>query len=257
MSRSARALVGMSASVGESSSGLVRVGRSDARSQVNDVYRQVSRLLPSSLLLARTQTLRLRIPGREPVSIMHTGASSAVSHPRPRPLRPARRCGGRDWAVFFVPLPARGRCALDRVRREPSLGGGSWRGGIAPAGGARPPARVGLRTLSVPAHVDMDARRVLLAAFRRGWEEVVMLFNRSICAARRLRVREGVLTLRFPWPGDVSHVLRELGLPLMVAVDDDDEFARLSVLRDREDYIVVDSMGGMKASNIRRAAVIQ
>ncbi|KAH9031999.1 hypothetical protein EDB85DRAFT_2145751 [Lactarius pseudohatsudake] len=34
-------------------------------------------------------------------------------------------------------------------------------------------------SLSVPAHVDADAQRVLLAEFRRGWEEAVAMFNGS------------------------------------------------------------------------------
>ena len=50
---------------------------------------------------------------------------------------------------------------------------------------------------------------------------------------------EGVLTLRFPWPGEEGHALREHGLPRMVVVDDDGMFARLSVVRDREDCPVV------------------
>ncbi|KAH8987408.1 hypothetical protein EDB86DRAFT_3082319 [Lactarius hatsudake] len=182
-------------------------------------------VLASSPLLARTQTLRLHIPGREPVSIMHAGASSAASHSRPRPLQPARRCGARDWAVF----PHHCLLADDALLIEYDEN----RHLVAAPGveESRPgevhvlPRALALRTLSlpVPAHVDMDARRVLLAAFRRGWGEAVVLFNRSICAARQLRAREGVLTLRFPWHRDVGHALRELGLPMMVAVVDDDD----------------------------------
>jgi len=65
------------------------------------------------------------------------------------------------------------------------------------------------------------------------------MFNRSVCAARRRRAEEGVLTLRFPWPGEVCHTLREHGLPGVMVVDNDDEFARLSVTRDGADCPVV------------------
>lgn len=54
-----------------------------------------------------------------------------------------------------------------------------------------------------------DARRVLLAAFRRDRGEVVVMFNGSICSA-----------------------LREHGFPRMEVVDDD-ELARLSAIGDR------------------------
>ncbi|KAH9081499.1 hypothetical protein EDB83DRAFT_550695 [Lactarius deliciosus] len=121
-------------------------------------------VLASSPLLARTQTLRLCIPGREPVSVMHAGGQpsltvrdlltfrvsiadvSSILRSLPPSSSTAAACStmrGARLGRFSAPLHARGRCALDRVRREPSLGGGSWRGGITAAGGARPPARVG------------------------------------------------------------------------------------------------------------------
>ncbi|KAI9444647.1 hypothetical protein H4582DRAFT_2070373 [Lactarius indigo] len=103
------------------------------------------------------------------------------------------------------------------------------------------PRALALRTLSlsVLAYADPDARSVLIAAFWRAWGEAVVMFNRSKCAARQLRAKKGVLALRFPCPDDVGHTLREPGLPRMVVVDDDDEFSRLSVLRDSDDCPVV------------------
>lgn len=86
-------------------------------------------------------------------------------------------------------------------------------------------------------------QRALLAAFRRGWGEAVVMFNASIFDARRRRAEEGVLMLRYPWPGEVGHVLREHGLPGMVVVDNDGEIARLSVTRNGEDCPVVSLAG--------------
>ena len=47
------------------------------------------------------------------------------------------------------------------------------------------------------------------------------------------------MTYRFPWPGEVGNALQEYGFLGMVVVDDDDEFARLSEVRDAEDCPVV------------------
>lgn len=232
-------------------------------------------VLASSPLLARTHALRLRIPGRGLASIVHSGrrppalpcttlldlstsrvsiadvSSLLRSLPRLRHLI-LDRCGlldgagPRDWAVFAYHCLLAGDALMLEYDVNRHLAA-AHAGAASGAGEARPrevrvlPRALALRTLSlsVPVGVDADARRVLLAAFRRGWGEAVAMFNRSVCTARRSRAEEGVLTLRFPWPGEVGHALREHGLPGMVVVDDDDEFARLGVARDGEDCPVV------------------
>lgn len=145
-----------------------------------------------------------------------------------------------DWAVFAE------HCLLagDAQMLEHSLNTQ-----LAEYGGAGPflrevcvlPRALELRTLalSVPADLDADARRGLLDAFRRGWEKAAVVFNGSVCAARRRRGEVGVRTLRLPWPGEVCPALREHGLAGAMAVDDDDEFARLSVTRDGADCPVL------------------
>ncbi|KAI9455897.1 hypothetical protein BJY52DRAFT_1224425, partial [Lactarius psammicola] len=234
--------------------------------------------LASSPLLARTRALRLRIPRRELASIMHTGrrppalphitfldlstsrvsVADVVSFLRSLPhLRHLilDHCGlldgadARDWSVFAYHCLLADEAFLVEydVNRHLATHGGAASG----VGDSRLrevrvlPRPLALRTLSlsVPARVDAGARRALLAAFRCGWGKAVVLFNKSICAARRLRAVEGVRTLRFPWPGEEGHALREHNLPMprMVVIDDDDddEFARLGVVRDREDCPVV------------------
>ncbi|KAH9035832.1 hypothetical protein EDB84DRAFT_1577900 [Lactarius hengduanensis] len=229
--------------------------------------------LASSPLLARTHALRLRIPGREIVRILRPSryrsvlpcitfldlSTSCLSEfdvsrllhglPRLRHLvldhcnlfddaRP------RDWAAFAH------HCML--ARKDLDFEGLVNRGLVA-LGDASSPGRShprevrflprvsALRTLSlsVPAHVDADARRVLLAEFRRGWAEAVAMFNGIVSAARRSRTEKGVVTYRFPWPGEVGNALREYTYLGMVVVDDNDEFSRLSGVKDAEDCPVV------------------
>ncbi|KAH9081497.1 hypothetical protein EDB83DRAFT_2547427 [Lactarius deliciosus] len=151
--------------------------------------------IASSLLLARTQAPRLRIPGRELVSIN------------------ARRSPPTGPSTYHFPRP------LDLPRQH-------CRHEQHPFAASRTSATSSSTNLLDTAHYDVNRH---LAATPGAGES----------HPRELRVRDGVLTLRFPWPGDVSHALRELGLPRMMAVDDDDEFARLSVLWDREANSVV------------------
>jgi hypothetical protein len=114
------------------------------------------------------------------------------------------------------------------------------------ARGSRPreariiPRTSALRTLSVSAdsHVRPERRQALLAAFQRGWGEAVAMYKTTICTARRSRVGEGALILRFPRAGEVGDVQQEQDLHGMVVVDDDD-FARLSEVGDAEDCPVV------------------
>jgi len=80
---------------------------------------------------------------------------------------------------------------------------------------------------------------MLLDAFRHGWAEAVALLNRLVCAARRPRSEEGVPMLRFPLPGEVGNVLRELGFHGMMVVHDDEVFERLTMVRDEKDCPVV------------------
>ncbi|KAH9178551.1 hypothetical protein EDB89DRAFT_955077 [Lactarius sanguifluus] len=190
-------------------------------------------VLASSPLLARTQTLRLRIPGREPVSII-------ILQPPTLVLDRCSLCGARDWAVFSYHCLLAGDALLIEYDENRHLV-------AAPGVGESRPREVRVllralalrtRSVSVPAHVDMD-----------------------VCAARQLHAREGVLTFRFPWHGDVGHVLRELGLPRMVVVDDDDDVCAVERAQgQRGSYCGVPrrtECEGLKASNMRRVAVIQ
>ncbi|KAH9013223.1 hypothetical protein EDB85DRAFT_1899847 [Lactarius pseudohatsudake] len=152
----------------------------------------------------------------------------------------------RDWAVFgHHCMLERKDLNLERLvnRRLAALGGASGTGGSHPREVRILPRVSALRTLSlsVPAHVDADARRVLLAEFRRGWAEAATMFNGIVSAARRSRTEEGVVTYRFPWPGEVGNALpvRECSFVGMVVVDDDDEFSQLSEVRGAEGYPVV------------------
>ncbi|KAH9163054.1 hypothetical protein EDB89DRAFT_2234457 [Lactarius sanguifluus] len=133
----------------------------------------------------------------------------------------------RDWAVFGH------HCMLERKdlnlerpvnRRLAALGGASGPGGSHLRGVRILPRVSALRklSLSVPAHVDADARRVLLAEFRRGWTEAVVMFNGIVSATWRSRTEEGVYSF--------------VG---MVVVDDNDEFSQLSEVRGAEGCPVV------------------
>ncbi|KAH9051315.1 hypothetical protein EDB83DRAFT_2293892 [Lactarius deliciosus] len=229
--------------------------------------------LASSPLLARTHALRLRIPGREIVRILRPSRYRPVL-PRITFLDLSTSCLSdldvskllhglprlhhlvldycnlfddartRDWAAFAH------HCMLackdldfERLvnRRLVALGDASSPGRSHPREVRFLPRVSALRTLSlsVPAHVDADARRVFLAEFRRGWAEAVAMFNGIVSTARRSRTEEGVLTYRFPWPGEVANALREYTYLGMVVVDDNDEFSRLSGVRDAEDCPVV------------------
>lgn len=97
-----------------------------------------------------------------------------------------------------------------------------------------------LRTLSLSAdsHVLPERRQALLAAFQRGWVETVAMYKTIICTARRSRVEDDALILRFPRAGEVGDVQQEQGLYGMVVVDDD-EFARLSEVGGVEDCPVL------------------
>ncbi|KAH8983050.1 hypothetical protein EDB86DRAFT_3085690 [Lactarius hatsudake] len=229
--------------------------------------------LASSPLLARTHALRLRIQGREIVRILRPSryrpvlpritfldlSTSCLSDldvsrllhglPRLRHLvldhcSPFDDTHTRDWATFAH------HCMLackdldfERLvnQRLAALGTASSPGRSHPREVRFLPRVSALRTLSlsVPAHVDADARRVLLAEFRRGWAEAVGMFNGIVSAARRSRTEEGVVTYRFPWPGEVGNALRVYTYLGMVVVDDNDEFSRLSGVRDAEDCPVV------------------
>ncbi|KAI9439816.1 hypothetical protein H4582DRAFT_2056514 [Lactarius indigo] len=104
---------------------------------------------------------------------------------------------------------------------------------------------------------DADVRRVLLAVFRRRWEEVMAMVNGIVFTARRSRAEEGVLAIRFPWPGEVGNA-QEYGSLGMVVVDDD-EFARPGDARDAGDCTVVcfaGQTGEKRALNLRREIII-
>ncbi|KAH9023149.1 hypothetical protein EDB85DRAFT_332084 [Lactarius pseudohatsudake] len=229
----------------------------------------------SSPLLVLTRVLRLRIPGREIVRSLRPSCWRSVlpritfldlstcylsnldvskllhSLPRLRHLV-LDHCNLFDdahthnWAVFgHHCMLERKDLNLERLvnRRLAALGGASGTGGSHPREVRILPRVSALRTLSlsVPAHVDADARRVLLAEFRRGWAEAATMFNGIVSAARRSRTEEGVVTYRFPWPGEVGNALpvRECSFVGMVVVDDDDEFSQLSEVRGAEGYPVV------------------
>ncbi|KAH8983044.1 hypothetical protein EDB86DRAFT_3085686 [Lactarius hatsudake] len=152
----------------------------------------------------------------------------------------------RDWAVFgHHCMLERKDLNLERLgnRRLGALGGASGTGGSHPREVRILPRVSALRTLSlsVPAHVDADARRVLLAEFRRGWAEAVAMFNGIVSAGRRSRTEEGVVTYRFPWPGEVGNALpvREYSFIGMMVVDDNDEFSQLSEVKGAERCPVV------------------
>ncbi|KAH8978667.1 hypothetical protein EDB92DRAFT_2095699 [Lactarius akahatsu] len=233
----------------------------------------------SSPFLARTHALRLRFPTREMVRILRPSrwrsvlpcitfldlSSSCLSdsdvskllHSLPR-LRHLvlDQCDlfddahTRDWATFARHCMFAGKdLNLERVvnRRLVAVDGASGPGGSHPREVRILPRVSALRTLSlsVPAHIDVDARRVLLAEFRRGWEEAVAMFSGIVSAARRSRTEEGVLTYRFPWPGEVGNALREYSSLGVVVVDDNDEFSRLSGVGNAEDCPVVCLAGQM------------
>ncbi len=230
-------------------------------------------VLASSPLLSRTHALRLRIPGRLIACLLHAGrqppplplitfldlSTSRVriedAHSLLRGLPHLRHlvldhCGlledadEPDWGAFaYHGMLACNGLALEETVNEQlaALGGASFTGYPRQREVRILPRASALRTLSlsVPAHVDADARHVLLDAFRHGWAEAVALFNRLVCAARRSRSEEGVLMLRFPLPGEAGNVLREYVFPGMVVVNDDEEFERLTMVRDEKDCPVV------------------
>ena len=238
-------------------------------------------VLASSPLLRRTQALRLRIPGREFARFLSPRRRvPALPHITFLDLSTSRLsdsnvgnllcnlsqlrhliiddCGlpdgtcAQDWAAFaHCCMLTRGDLDLERsLNRKRSM---MARGGTFGAEGSRPrearilPRAAALRTLSlsVPEHVDAEERLELLAAFRRGWAESLSMFNTAICAARRSRMEEGTVILRFPRPGEVVDELQGFQyFPEMVIVDDDDEFARLSEVRDTVDCPIVCLAGG-------------
>ncbi|KAF8261312.1 hypothetical protein EI94DRAFT_812880 [Lactarius quietus] len=59
-------------------------------------------------------------------------------------------------------------------------------------------------SLSALAHLVTNARRVLFATFWRGWEKVMARVKEIMPAARRSRLEEGLVTLRFPWHSEVD-----------------------------------------------------
>ena len=87
--------------------------------------------------------------------------------------------------------------------------------------------------------MDEAARRELHVAFRRGWREATVAFHSAVDAARRPRAEGGVQMLRYTWPGEVGDALLGSDYPLVVVVDNDDEFARLCEVRDSDDCPVV------------------
>ncbi|KAH8984098.1 hypothetical protein EDB92DRAFT_1819189 [Lactarius akahatsu] len=151
----------------------------------------------------------------------------------------------RDWAVFGHHCMLAGKdLNLERlVNRRLALGGASGTGGSHPREVRILPRVSALLSLSlsVPAHVDADARRVLLAEFQRGWAEAATVFNGIVSAARRSRTEEGVVTYRFPWPGEAGSALpvREYSFVGMMVVNDNDEFSQLSEVRGAEGCPVV------------------
>ncbi|KAH9057343.1 hypothetical protein EDB87DRAFT_1632065 [Lactarius vividus] len=230
--------------------------------------------LASSPFLARTHALRLRLPKRQIVHILSPSRWRSVL---PRitflDLSTSRLSSDSDVSKLLHSLPRLRHLILDQCNLLDDTGTCDWAafarrcmladkdlnleqlvnqrlvvlGGTYGPGGLHPrelrilPRVSALRTLSlsVPAHVDVDTRRMLLAEFRRGWEEAVAMFNGIVSATRRSRTEEGILTYRFPWPGEVGNALREYCSFGMVVVDDDDEFSRLSEVRGAEDCPVV------------------
>jgi len=229
--------------------------------------------LTSSPLLERTQALRLRIPAHHYSYHLHGSHLAALPHisfldisfsilheqdvtallrglPHLRHLI-IDGCSPRvqDWDTF-----AR-HCMLahsDLAFEQDASRSLAARGD---AVGSRPrearivPRMASLRTLSLSGASDVSPewQQAILAAFQRGWGEAVAMYKTTICMARRSRVEEGALILRFARAGEVDDVLREQGIYRMVTVNDD-EFARLSEVRDAEDCPVL-CLAGQRGIN--------
>ncbi|KAI0308350.1 hypothetical protein B0F90DRAFT_1813624 [Multifurca ochricompacta] len=247
------------------------------------------KLLASSPLLERTHALRMRIPGRLFVQLLHTSKSSlpsislldlstsgvSMSDVR-RLLRSLPllrhlildRCGTlddavmEDWTAFGRscmlicnglaaqwqtgttlepgPGPAQLQFGTNAASNAGSSGPSENDGGTRPLEVRIIPRASALRTLavSVPSHMDVNERLAFVTAFQRGWSEGVAMFNETMRVARQSRAK-GVLTLRSPLPDEAGNRSRGGAFPGMVVVDDDGEFARLSVAMDEECYPVV------------------